>query len=67
MFNHPDDEAAASVIVHGGEQVCLCFNHGTLRNQRWADDTLQREFGYRTVYPTTQSGGLRFEIAVRGA
>lgn len=67
MFNHPDDEAVAQVIVHGGERPTLWFNYGTQRNRRWADATLQREFGFNTAYPAVGASGVTLTLPHEGA
>jgi hypothetical protein len=62
VFKHPDDEALARVLVHGGEQPTLWFNYGTPRNRRWADADLQCMYRFSTEYPETDVGGVTMEI-----
>jgi hypothetical protein len=62
IFNHPNDEAVARVLVHGGTQPTLWFNYGTQRNRRWADADLQREFGFSAVYPESETGGVTIKL-----
>ena len=62
IFNHPNDEAIARVLVHGGMQPTLWFNYGTQRNLRWADADLQRELGFSAVYPAFDIGGVTIKL-----
>jgi hypothetical protein len=62
IFNHPNDEAVARVLVHGGAHPTLWFNYGTQRNRRWADADLQREFGFSAVYPDSETGGMTIKL-----
>lgn len=65
IFNHPDDEALARVVLHGGTQPRLWFNYGTQRNRRWAEQRLQEEFGFSTVYPEADGGGVTLKLQRR--
>jgi hypothetical protein len=51
IFNHPDDEAVARVLVHGGAEKTLWFNYGTERNRKWAATDLQARYGYDARHP----------------
>ena len=61
LFYHPDREAIARVIVHGGPNPTLHFNHRTDLNSFWEDAELQRKYGYTTVYPS-EGDGLRVTL-----
>ncbi len=65
IFNHPDDEAVARVLVHGGSRATLWFNYPTLRNRRWSDESLQRKFGFSAVYPQSDSSGVTLKLEQR--
>jgi beta-lactamase superfamily II metal-dependent hydrolase len=55
-FYHPDREAIARVIVHGGTGPALHFNHRTDLNEFWADAELQHRYGYETAFPEDAVG-----------
>jgi beta-lactamase superfamily II metal-dependent hydrolase len=57
-FDHPDDEAMARVITHGGEGHSLWFNYATDRTLPWADDALRERWAYRARYPEQEAGGI---------
>jgi hypothetical protein len=61
IFYHPDREAMARVIVHGGRNSTntaptLHFNHRTDLNGFWSDAALQQRYGYATAYPEGDAG-----------
>jgi hypothetical protein len=56
IFYHPDREAIARVVVHGGPEPVLHFNYRTDLNGFWDDAELQRRYGYRTVHPDGTDG-----------
>lgn len=55
-FEHPDREAVARVIVHGGRDPELIFNYRTKHNELWADARLQREHEYVARYADADDG-----------
>lgn len=65
IFNHPDDEAVARVLVHGGRQPTLWFNYATRRNQRWAEPALRAKHGYQVRYPTSKQSGVVIALPAR--
>lgn len=56
LFYHPDREAIARVIVHGGPNPTLHFSYRTDLNSFWEDAALQARYGYTTVYPSGDEG-----------
>ena len=58
-FNHPDPEAIARVIKHGGANVELAFNYSTAQTELWGGKRLRDKWGYRAMYPSEQGGYLR--------
>ncbi|HSJ92137.1 MAG TPA: CHAT domain-containing protein [Ilumatobacter sp.] len=50
-FYHPDREAIARVIVHGGRAPTIHFNARSDLNEFWGDADLQARYHYTTVYP----------------
>jgi hypothetical protein len=49
-FCHPDREAIARIIKHGGDRPALHFNYRTQYNEVWARPDLQEKHGYAAVY-----------------
>lgn len=62
IFQHPDVEAMARVIVHGGPRPTLCFNHRVERTAYWDDAGLKQRYGYATHYPDKGRKGLRLTL-----
>ena len=63
IFGHPDREAIARVIVHGGERPTLCFNYRSALNALWEERTLRDRYRYDTEYPGEGQAGIRVRIA----
>ena len=63
IFRHPDDEAVARVVMHGGRHPTLWFNHRNERSLRWADPQLQLAHGYRTELPPEGKAGVVLKLA----
>ena len=59
---HPNDEAVARVIMHGGEAPQLVFNYQTCRNQDWDDDKLKKQYNYTTRYPADGAEGIMIDL-----
>jgi hypothetical protein len=57
---HPNGEALARVVKHGGVggQPTLIFNYRTKYNRAWDADQLKQRFEYETVYPPDDQEGL---------
>jgi hypothetical protein len=62
IFNHPDREAIARVILHGGKAPTLCFNYKSEMNGLWGERILQERYGYATKYPDGEGMGLRVRL-----
>jgi hypothetical protein len=56
IFYHPDREAIARVVVHGGSEPVLHFNYRSDLNAFWDDAELRRRYRSRTVYPDAGDG-----------
>lgn len=67
IFNHPNDEAVAQVLVHGGDQLTLWFNYRTQRNRRWDDADLQKRFRFSAIYPVVDAAGVTLTLPHEGA
>ena len=65
IYNHPDDEAVARVLMHGGRQPTLSFNYPTERNRRWAEPVLRATYGYQVRYPMAGQSGVSLELPAR--
>lgn len=63
IFNHPDREAIARVILDGGPAPTLHFNCRSDLNELWDSPVLKRRYGYRCRYPDTDGQPLRLDIA----
>jgi beta-lactamase superfamily II metal-dependent hydrolase len=61
-FDHPDEEAIARIVVHGGGGPVLCFNYRSEENAVWDDAVLKDEYGYHTIYPDEEHQGLIAEL-----
>lgn len=59
IFYHPDREAIARVILHGGKNPTLYFNYRSTLNELWGESVLKKRYHYKTKYPSKKSGGLR--------
>lgn len=67
VFNHPDDEAVARVLVHGGRAKTLWFNFDTGRNRKWAASDLQARYGYRARFPDGHGSGVELALKPSGS
>jgi len=63
QFKHPDLEATARVIRHGGPGVTLSFNYRTEFNDMWESSRLQRgDHPYAARYPSGDESGIALEL-----
>jgi hypothetical protein len=67
IFGHPNDEALARVIMHGGKEPTLWFNHASgnfgERLKRWTDSDMTGKYGYRVTTPDEDMQGITIRIA----
>ena len=63
VFGHPDPEAVARVIRHGGPDPTLCFNYRSEPNRRWDDTALRERYSYQVRYPAAGQTGLMIDLA----
>jgi hypothetical protein len=61
-FGHPDKEAIARIIVHGGENSTLYFNYRSKENAIWDDAVLKNDHGYQAIYPAQEKQGVVIEL-----
>ena len=59
IFYHPDREAIARAILHGGQNPTLYFNYRSSLNELWDESILKKRYHYKTIYPSEKSEGLR--------
>jgi beta-lactamase superfamily II metal-dependent hydrolase len=62
LFDHPDDEALARVLMQAPKPATLWFNHDNARNRRWADAALQARHGYSAVLPASAGAGVTLTL-----
>lgn len=62
-FKHPDRQAVARVIKHGGPKVQLVFNYRTKHNEMWDSKPLRQQHGYTTAFPASAGAGVTLEWA----
>jgi len=56
-FYHPDRQAVARIIKHGGERPSLYFNYRTHYNEVWGEAVLQEQYAYTAHFPADAAGG----------
>ena len=61
-FGHPDQEAIARILLHGGDEPTLLFNYRCEENEVWDDEILMDDFGFWAVYPAEDHQGLVLEL-----
>ena len=55
---HPDTEAIARILMHGGERKNLYFNYSTKYTDIWDSKRLKRKFKYDTIFPDQDENGI---------
>ncbi|MFC7699449.1 ComEC/Rec2 family competence protein [Bradyrhizobium sp. GCM10028915] len=61
-FGHPDAEAMARVLLHGGKNPKLVFNYRAEHSERWADRKIRKAPRYTTQYPGVGEQGILIEF-----
>jgi beta-lactamase superfamily II metal-dependent hydrolase len=61
-FGHPDAEALARVLVHGGRNPELVFNSNSDYATRWRDELVKDAPAFRTRFPEEDSNGIEIPI-----
>lgn len=62
IFYHPDREAIARAILHGGKNPTLCFNYRSDLNGLWDETVLKKRYKYKALYPSKKTGGLKVSL-----
>lgn len=61
-FNHPDREAIARIIKHGGEEPVIVFNYESPENKIWKSAGLREEWGYTPQYPHADADSVFIDL-----
>jgi hypothetical protein len=61
-FGHPDTEAIARVIVHGGRNPSLLFNYDTEYCSRWRDKPVLNAPKFLTCFPARGAHGFELDL-----
>jgi hypothetical protein len=61
-FGHPDAEAMARVLVHGGAKPELIFNYSSKYSSRWADGSVTGAPAFWTRFPGAGAEGMEIEL-----
>jgi len=66
MFNMPQPEAIARLIIYGrstpNSALTIMFNYRSPSNAVWASQEMQERYRYRAVYPKEGSAGIKVRI-----
>ena len=65
IFGHPDEEAIARVVVHGGKKRKVWFNYRNDHTGKWEAPELQERYGYSVSLPPTGPGVVSISLAHR--
>ncbi len=57
-FCHPDRQAIARIIKHGGSRPSLYFNYRSKYNDVWSEPELQQKYAYSAHFPGDEAHGL---------
>lgn len=61
-FGHPDRQAIARIIKHGGPAAALYFNYTSQYNEVWGRRDLQERYGFTAHYPAVGESGLTLSL-----
>lgn len=62
IFEHPDEESVARVILHDKTSPLLCFNYNTKFNKMWKNKSLITKHKYQIRYPPEGKEGIVVEL-----
>lgn len=62
IFEHPDREAVARVIMHAKPTPLLCFNYKTNFNKMWDRGKVVTKPGYKVQFPDSGGEGLLIDV-----
>jgi hypothetical protein len=67
VYQHPDDETLARLILASPVPPTFWFNHDTPANQRWSDAHLQSdEHPFAVRYAGADEPGITVRLPARG-
>ena len=55
---HPDLEALARTVKHGGDGAELVFNYSSEFTDKWDTQRLKNKYGYTTAFPDNNTPGV---------
>jgi beta-lactamase superfamily II metal-dependent hydrolase len=61
-FCHPDRQAVARLVKHGGTRPALHFNYRSRFNDVWERADLQQKYAYTANYPAPETAGIRVPL-----
>jgi hypothetical protein len=61
VFKHPDDAAIAR-IVKNAAPARLYFNYLSDCNRKWADEALQRQGNFQSIFPAEGTAGIELDL-----
>jgi hypothetical protein len=64
-FYHPDRQAIARIIKHGGATPTIHFNYTSRYNEVWAKSNLQKQYKYATKFPANDATGSTLSLLGR--
>ncbi len=62
IFNHPDEESVARVIMHDKTSPLIWFNYTTEFNKMWKNKNLVAKHKYQVKYPPDGKEGIVLEL-----
>ena len=61
-FCHPDRQAVARIVKHGGEHPSVSFNYRTRYNEIWGSAEMQQKYGYAAQFPEGEGQGMAVSL-----
>jgi len=65
-FCHPDRQAVARIIKHGGTNPAIYFNYKSPFNSVWERQDLREKYKYSAFYPESELTGISVSLLERG-
>jgi beta-lactamase superfamily II metal-dependent hydrolase len=62
IFDHPDPQTIARVLVNKKADASLWFNYDQEHSRTWSEADAQRDWGFEAHYPKALPGWLRLEL-----
>ncbi len=61
-FCHPDRQAVARIVKHGGKRPTVSFNYRTRYNEIWGSAEMQQKYGYTAQFPEGEGQGMAVSL-----